>query len=251
MQLTKTRAVPSGMSFDLDTGPDPEAYLLSTPGNEATVALQGTGDWAVEILGSLDGLNFTSVAVQTTPGQWRYGTKGAAAAALRVLHYTDGVISGMLAHGGLTPVTNVSPLFGSFLSYVFRTGPTEPPDRAEVKFNSTLLPQITKVWIHNDSEDGSDQFYAIRRIPVGGMLMVQDRDNHLVATLFSVTSPIIDMLTYVEVPVVYREHVGALSPQSKTPVLVAAFNPGAQLTFAPVIRGERLGSLAPPEAPGG
>jgi hypothetical protein len=251
MQLSTYTPVPSGMSFDLDTGPAPRmAYLLSTPGNEATVALQGEGVWTVEILASLDGVDFTPVALQTLPGQWRYNTKGAAAAALRVLDFESGRITGMLAHGGLTPVTYVSPLFGSYLSYAFRTGVTEPPAKAEVKFNSTLLPNVTKVWIDNDSEDGSDQFYALRAIPPGGVLLLQERDNHLVAVLLTIVGPVLDKVGYIEVPVVYQEHSGSLSPQSKTPILLAAFNPGAALTLVPTRLADRLDKLDP-EKPGG
>ena len=168
VQLTSYKAVPSGMSFDLDVTPVQTAYLLSTPGNEATVALQGSGVWSVEVLASLDGTNFTQVAVQSVPGQWRYDTKGAAAAAIRVLSYTSGALSGMLAHGGLTPITNVSALFGSFLIFSYNSTPTEPPGGNQIRFNARPPPSPGRDRQHHRGR--RRQSYAIRHIPNGGTL---------------------------------------------------------------------------------
>jgi hypothetical protein len=233
MQLTTYKAVPSGMSFDLDISGKGTAYLLSTPGNEATVALQGAGVWAVEVLVSPDGVNFTQTAVQSLPGQWRYNTKGAAAAAIRVLSYTSGTVSGMLAHGGLTPITNVSPVFGSFLVFSYNATLTEPPTGNQIRFNGPLpFSAVTKVWIANTSVDGVDQYYAIRHIPVGGTLLVQNKTSHLDAVLFGVVGPIIDKGAYVEIPVAFQQEVGNLTAQQ---VLIAAFNPGPVLALSPTL----------------
>jgi hypothetical protein len=233
MQLTTYQAVPSGMSFDLDVTSTGTAYLLSTPGNEATVALQGTGVWAVEILASADGVEFTRLAVQTMPGQWRYGTKGAAAAAIRVLGYTSGVISGMLAHGGLTPITNVSALFGSYLVYNYNSTRAEPPSDGQLRFDTNLPAAVTKVWIAYQSDGGSDQYQSLLRLPVGGTLLVQKRNDHYTALLLTLRGASVDKGTYVEVPVSYQEHVGSLTAAQNQAMLVAVFSPGAAISLTP------------------
>src|SRR5262245_57655733 len=126
MVLSNYRGVPSGMSFDFDTGPNPLAYVLSMPGNTAVVGVTGQGAWAVEVLITTDGVNYTTVGTLTMPGQWRYETKTAVAIALRVVSFTSGAIVGTLTHGGVTPFTNLSPLFGTFLIFSYNAPPTQP-----------------------------------------------------------------------------------------------------------------------------
>lgn len=243
MQLTKYRSVPSGMSFDLDTGPTPTAYVLSTPGNTAVIGLAGSGVWAVEILVTTDGLNYTLAGTLTAPGTRRYDTKTAQAIALRISSYTSGTVSGMLAHGGLTPTTNVSPIFGSFLLFSYNNTPTEPPTGNQIRFNAATLSQVTKVWIAYTTTDGTDNYQALTRIPYGGTLLVQEKSTHLDAVLFSILAPAIDKGGYVEVPVAYQQHTGTLAAAQ---VIVAVFNPGAQVSLTPVLM-QQLPAPPPPE----
>ena len=88
----------------------------------------------------------------------------------------------------------------------------------------------TKAWISNTTTDGTDQFQALRRLPHGGTLMVQDRDNHNDAVLFIITGPLIDKGAYVEVPVLFLEGQGVLASAQ---CLVAVFNPGPLLSLTP------------------
>jgi hypothetical protein len=237
MQLTNYRPVPHGMSFDLVTGPAPLAYLLSTPGNAALVGLTGAGLWRVEVLASTDGVEFAVLDTITTPGQRRYDTKGKAAIAIRVASYTpgSGILSGMLGHGGLTPTTNVSPLFGSFLVYSYNATPAEPPIGNQIRFNAATFPQVTKVWITNTTVDGVDQYFAIRHVPYGGTLLVQNKTRYSDAILFNILAPPIDKGDYVEVPVAFQQATGNLTAQQ---VLVAVFNPGPVMSFSVVGRAE-------------
>lgn len=233
MQLLTSRGVPHGMSFDLDTGPSPLAYVLSTPGNAVVVGLAGNGTWAVEVLASFDGLNFDVVATVTTPGQRRYDTKGVAAVAIRVLAWTpgSGVVSGMLAHGGLIPATNVSPVFGSFLTLSYNNTAAEPPTGNQIRFDSGNFMLAKKAWICNTTVDGVDQYYAVRHVPYGGTLLLQNKTDHLGAVLFHILAPPVDKGSYVEVPVAFSQGIAALNSQQ---VIIAVFNPGAPMSFATV-----------------
>jgi len=243
MAETLLNAVPvtSEMAFDLDIGPAPRtSYLLSVPGHTTVVSLGGLGTWTVEVLGSTDGLTFGVVGTHTLPGDYRYNSNNVVAVAIRVASYTSGTPLAQLSRGGITTRTNVSPLFGTTLPYAFRTGTAETIARGEVKFNATLIGSVTKVWIAHETEDTIDQFYAVQRIPPGGTLLMQERSNHLAAVLFRVTGAVVNKTGYVEVPVAYLEHVGTLSPQGRLQVILAAFNPGASLSFAPPAFVDRL-----------
>lgn len=246
MLLTTYRAVPSGMSFDLDTTPARAASMLSTPGNACVVGLTGAGTWAVELLASIDGVNYSLVATLTTPGLRRYDTKGVAAIAIRVSSYTagSGIVSGMLAHGALIPTTNVSPLFGSFLVYSYNATPTEPPIGNQIRFNAAAFSQVTKVWIANTTVDGVDQYFAIRHVPYGGTLLVQNKTKFSDAILFNILAPPIDKIDYVEIPVAFQQATGALTAQQ---VIVAVFNPGPVMSFGAVGRAEA--EIAPETLP--
>jgi hypothetical protein len=234
MELTHYQAVPSGMSFDLDVTPTRTAYLLSTPGNAVLVGLVGSGSWAVEVLASFDGLNYAVVATVTTPGVRRYETKGVVSLAIRVLSFTpagSGVLSGMLAHGGLVPATNVSPVFGSFLTLSYNNTAVEPPAGNQIRFNNANFTQATKAWIANTTVDGVDQYYAVRHVPFGGTLLLQNKTDHTGAVLFGILAPPIDKGAYVEVPVVYQQGITTLNSQQ---AIIAVFNPGATMSFASV-----------------
>lgn len=244
MLLTNFQPAPSGMSFVFDTGPSPRrAYVISTPGTHAVITVQGVGGWAIEILSSLDGVNFSPVATnKTTPGQWRYDTLGAVAFAVRVAAFTGGNVSGMLTHGGAAPITNVSSLFGAFLIFSYNATAAEPPVGNQIRFNSATLPQVTKAWIRNTTVDGTDQFQALRKIPSGGTILVQDRDNHSNAVLLDIVGPVVDKGAYVEIPVIYQEHQGVLASAQ---TLVAIFNPGPILSLVPTVP-TQLPTVHPP-----
>jgi len=217
------------MSFDLDTGPTRKAFVLSMPGNTAVVGLTGQGVWSVEVLTTTDGLNYTLVSTRTMPGEWRYDTKTAVAIAIRVSSFTSGTIVGTLTHGGVQPFTYVSPLFGSFLIYSYNATTTEPPSGNQIRFNSTTMTAVTKVWIRNSTVDGNDAYFALRKIPFGGTILIQDRDNHLNAALFRIVNPLVDKVDYVELPVIYNQHTGTLSSAQ---TLVAVFAPGPTLSLS-------------------
>ena len=232
MQLPRYTQVPSGLSFALDTGPEPRlAYVLSTPGAAAVISLGGTGTWTVEVLTSTDGQDFTVRTTLTSPGQWRYPTTGVAAIGLRVATYTTGSILGTVAYGGAAPITNVSPMFGAFLIYSFNATAVEPPIGNQIRFNQTKFADVTKVWIRNWANDGTDQYLALRKIPHGGTLLVQDRLKHEDAVLFRLLAPPIDKTDYVELTVAYQETTGALVAGQ---VVLAVFNPGPVVSLNPL-----------------
>lgn len=253
--LSQYTPVLHGLSFDLDPAGAPaaaRAYLVQTAGSSALVSLSGTGTWTVEILGSADGTNFTTLATRSMPGQWRFDTKGLSALAVRVIAFTSGTISGgVLAHGAPFVTTNVSPLFGAFLVFSYNATPTEPPIGNQLRANATAVAAVTKVWIANTTNDGTDQFQALRKIPHGGTLLIQDRAKHADAALYRVTAPPVDKTDYVELAVSYLSHIGALAAGQ---VLVAVFNPGPVISLVgPVFESEFAlpGSDAPKPAPPG
>jgi hypothetical protein len=240
-QLRNYQSVPSGMTFPLDVGPTlpRRAYVLSTPGANAIVMLQGTGVWSVEILMSTDGLNYEVVATRSLPGQWRHDTKGPSCCSLavRVASFTSGAVNGMLLHGGPVPITNVSPMFGAFLVYSYNATISEPPLGNQIRFNDIALSQVTKAWIRNFTTDGTDQFQALRRIPAGGTMLVQDRDDHTKAVLFSIVGPPVDKIDYVEIPVRFQQSTAGIS---QSMVLVAVFNPGPVMNLIPSMMGQPI-----------
>ena len=222
--LSRYTPVPSGMSFTFDTGPAPRlAYLLSAPGAAVVLSIAGTGVWTVEVLASYDGVNFDQIAATIVPGEWHVETRGRSAIAMRVAHYQSGTIAGVLAHGGPLPITNVTPVFGAFLVYSYNATPSEPPIGNQIRFNHATLAQVTKAWISNTTTDGTDQFHALRKIPHGGTMLVQERTNHLDAVLFRITSPPVDKGDYIEVGVQHQESQGTLAAAQS---LLAVFNPG-------------------------
>jgi len=248
--LTTYTPVPSGMSFDLDTGPAPRAYLLSTPGNAVVVGLVGGGVWTVDVLASYDGLNYTVTATLRTPGQRRYETRGVVAIAIRVTSYTpggSGGLSGMLSHGGLIPATNVSPVFGSFLTFSYNNTAAEPPTGNQIRFNSANFILASKAWIANTTVDGVDQYYAVRHVPYGGTLLLQNKTDHAGAVLFGILAPPVDKGAYVEVPIEYQQGITTLNSQQ---VIIAVFNPGAPMSFAAVAADEFLSPDVLPADPG-
>lgn len=231
MQLTNYTPVLHGLSFDLDpVGPVPRrAYVVQTAGTSALVSLAGTGTWVVEILGTKDGVDFTVLATRSMPGAWRFDTHATSALAVRVAAYTSGAIEGgVLAHGAPFVVTNVSPLFGAFLVFAYNATTAEPPVGNQIRFNAAPGPAVTKVWIANTTNDGTDQFQALRKIPHGGTLLVQDRTKHGDAVIFRIQAPPVDKTDYVELAVSYQQHTGALVAGQ---VLAAVFNPGPTISL--------------------
>lgn len=232
--LTNYTPVPSGLSFDFNTaGPAPRrAYLLMPSGSSAVLAIAGTGAWTVEMLGSTDAVNFSVLGTRSAPGSFRFDTRGLAAVACRVSAYTSGTLTGMLAHGSPVPVTNVSPMFGASLIFSYNATAAEPPIGNQIRFNNTSFPAVTKVWIANTTNDGTDQFQALRKIPHGGTLLVQDRAKHADAILYRILAPPVDKTDYVELTVSYQEHTGALVAGQ---ALVAVFNPGPTVSLNPAV----------------
>jgi hypothetical protein len=84
----------------------------------AVLTIGGSGVWTAEVLASNDGVTFVPIALKSTPGQWRFETRGASAIAVRLATYTAGAPLGTLSHGGALPVTtNVSAIIGNRLNY--------------------------------------------------------------------------------------------------------------------------------------
>lgn len=232
--LTNYQPVPSGLSFDFSTaGPTPRrAYLLMPSGSSAILAIAGTGVWTVEMLGSTDAVNFTVLGTRSAPGSFRFDTRGLAAVACRVSAYTSGSLTGMLAHGAPVPITNVSPMFGASLLFSYNATPTEPPIGNQLRANSASVTAVTKLWISNTTIDGTDQFQALRKIPHGGTILIQDRAKHADAVLFRILAPPIDKTDYIELSVSRQEHTGTLVAGQ---VLVAVFNPGPAISLNPAL----------------
>ena len=146
MQLTTYVPVADGQSFSLPTTPPypGRAAVLSTPGAEASITLEGAaGSWTVDLLTSADGLNFTVSTQYTAAGAWVIPTTGVQAIALRVSAWSSGSILATLRHGAVAPISG---------------GPT-------------LVPHApTHQWNSSDPLAGDVSFSSLR-FPAGGLAL--------------------------------------------------------------------------------
>jgi hypothetical protein len=102
--------------------------------------------------------------------------------------------------------------------YQFSTATTVPPINGDVRINTAAPASATKLWIAALNNDNTDVWIGLMSVPVGGLIYIQNIDDHKRAVRYSVTGPPLDKGTYVEIPVGY---VGATSLPVLRPAAVA------------------------------
>src|SRR5262245_861427 len=103
----------------------------------------------------------------------------------------------------------------SQFGYGFSTQTTEPPARETARLNAGHpYTAVTKAWIDFQNANSEDLYWPWMRVPLGSVLLVQDKDTHTQYAEFTTTGAPIDKGTYVEFPVSWRANGTALATQA-------------------------------------
>jgi len=103
----------------------------------------------------------------------------------------------------------------SQFGYGFSTQTTEPPARETARLNGGHpYTAVTKAWIDFQNANSEDLYWTWMRVPIGSVLLVQDKDTHTQYAEFTTTGAPIDKGTYVEFPVSWRANGTALATQA-------------------------------------
>src|SRR5215468_10927450 len=86
--------------------------------------------------------------------------------------------------------------------YQFSTATTEPPAGSQIRFNTSVMANITKMWVPISTSDGIDIYYALINVDPTSTLILQDKNNH--AQIVELTCGLlVDKTTYIEFPVTW------------------------------------------------
>lgn len=87
--------------------------------------------------------------------------------------------------------------------YVLSGQFTEPPAAGQIRMNNATPNATTKLWIAALTVANIDVWIGLMSVPVGGLIYVQNDNDHTRAARFTVNGPAVDKVTYVEIPVGY------------------------------------------------
>jgi hypothetical protein len=98
--------------------------------------------------------------------------------------------------------------------YGFSVQTTEPPSARTARLNAPHpYTASTKLWITFQNSNSEDLYFEWMGVPVGSVLLVQDKDTHGQFAELTVTAPPIDKGTYCEFPVAWKANGTALATQ--------------------------------------
>jgi len=100
----------------------------------------------------------------------------------------------------------------SIFEYSFSSATSAPPGSTQIRFDAgSPYSAVTKVWIRNVTSNGVDVYQALRLLPTGAHILIQDKNDHTQYVVFAVSGTPIDNTTYFEIPVTFVEQGTALS----------------------------------------
>jgi hypothetical protein len=108
----------------------------------------------------------------------------------------------------------------SVLLFNFSTATTTPPTGSQVRFNAATPNATTTIWVRPVTTDGIDAYYVFSKLPVGSRIIVQDKNDHTIASTFLTSAAVIDQGTYFEMAVTYQSTTGAAFINSQAILLV-------------------------------
>src|SRR5262245_18686776 len=110
-------------------------------------------------------------------------------------------------------ITNMNAVAGSgaVMQYTYSTNVMAPPSIAQVRFNSVTPASITKVWLSAQDDNGRDLYWALKTVPTGATIVVQDKNDHTLYVRLKTTGVPIDNATYFELPVSFISAGGTLN----------------------------------------
>lgn len=129
----------------------------------------------------------------------------------------------------------------SFL-YDFSSSVTEPPTSSQIRFDSADPATVTRLWIRSLTTDGIDAHRLLLAQPVSQAIYVQDKNDHTLASAFTLAAAPVDKSTYVEWPVAFLSTTGAPLLNNQA-VLLLALEP-AGVSPTPPTPGMSLVTLA-------
>jgi hypothetical protein len=94
------------------------------------------------------------------------------------------------------------------LLFDYAASTVEPPTGSQIRFNAAAFVDVSLLWIRNLTSDGVDAYYALIELPVDTRIYIQDKNDHTRYAQFTVTGPIVDKTTYLEMPVVHATDSG-------------------------------------------
>ena len=106
------------------------------------------------------------------------------------------------------------------LTYTFSPNVVAPPVGSEVRFDNADYTAVTKVWVRNVDQPGSDQHTVLMATAAGSTIIVEDFDDHTHSAQFQTTGAAIDKATYVELPVTFVSQ-GAALPAEQCTLIIA------------------------------
>jgi len=87
--------------------------------------------------------------------------------------------------------------------FAFAVALTAPPASGEIRLDAgpPYVDLVTRAWLQNLTTDGLDVRRALLAQPIGTLIYVQDRADHLVYVALVITAPALEAAGYLEIPV--------------------------------------------------
>lgn len=118
---------------------------------------------------------------------------------------------------------------GFLWQYVYSTNVTEPPTGNQVRLDAAYpYTAAARAWIRYQTSDGIDAYYALMQTPAGADLILQDKNDHMIAAFFLTTGIAVDRGGYVELPIAYVSQSGAALLNTQA-ILIAELDPTATI----------------------
>jgi hypothetical protein len=90
---------------------------------------------------------------------------------------------------------------------------TEPPTGAQIRFDSTTMTAVNKVWVMKTTTDSQDAGGSLLSLKAGQAIKVEDFDDSSLSATFRLAADAVDKTSYVEYPVVFVSAQGPLKTQ--------------------------------------
>jgi hypothetical protein len=98
-------------------------------------------------------------------------------------------------------------------SYTYNNTLTEPPASGQIRLNNASQSAATRLWVHQNDEDGLDVTIALARMLPGTQIYLQDYDDATKWVKYNITAAVDDG-TYYDFTVTYHSGPGGMTPGS-------------------------------------
>jgi len=116
---------------------------------------------------------------------------------------TDYDIGWVNQSGGATAFT--SAILGE---YKISTNTTPPPSVGYIEYNNATQVSATEITVHTETQDGIDIALLLSILPVGGAVVIQDKNEHTNYQIWEISATPVDNTTYWTFPVTLNSSGG-------------------------------------------